>query len=140
MSRASLSALAAHFDRLADPSFDPGHVVEPKRRPDGVLVIGYAVLSEASNAFLGDAIAAGWIQPFDWVVWQTTPEGRMLLFDHSAIAGATAEQLSKVLTAHFRKDRFADGTLLEAFESGFMQAIAGRAVVLLGEVDADDAP
>ncbi|MCX7584927.1 DUF6508 domain-containing protein [Phenylobacterium sp. 58.2.17] len=80
------------------------------------------------------------MRPFDWVVWQTTPEGRMLLSDHSAIAGATAEQLSKVLTAHFRKDRFADGTLLEAFESGFMRAIAGRAVVLLGGFDADGAP
>lgn len=135
MSRESLSALAAHFDRLADPAFDPGHVVEPERRPDGVTVIGYALLSEASNAFLDDAIAAGWIRPFDWVVWLAAPEGRMLLSDQSAIAGATADQLSKVLTAHVRRDRFADGTLLEAFESGLMRAVAARAVVLLGEVD-----
>jgi hypothetical protein len=98
-----------------------------------VTVIGYAVLSAAANAFLDDAIAAGWVRPFDWVVWQTTAEGRGLLFDQSSIAGASADQLSKVLTTCFRKDRFADGTLLAAFESGLMKAVAGRAVVLLGE-------
>lgn len=135
-----MSALAAHFDRLADPSFDPGHIVMPKRRSDGVTEIGYASLSEASSAFLDDAIAAGWIQPFDWVVWQTTPEAHALLSDPDAIACATVEQLSRLLTAHFRKDRFADGTLLEAFESGLMRAVAARAVVLLGEFDADSAP
>lgn len=134
MSKDSLRALATHFDRLSEPTFDPGDVVEPGRRSDGVVVIGYARLSEASNAFLDDAIAAGWVRPFDWVVWMTTPEGRRLLSDQSSIAGATADQLSKVLTAHFRRDRFADGTLLEAFESGLMRAIAARAVVLLSEV------
>lgn len=135
MSKDSLRALAAHFDRLSEPNLDSGHIVEPRRRSDGVGVIGYARLSEASNAFLDDAIAAGWVRPFDWVVWMTTPEGRRLLSDQSSIASATADQLSKVLTAHVRRDRFADGTLLEAFESGLMRAIAARAAVLLGEFD-----
>lgn len=137
MSRDSLRALAAHFDRLSESIFDPGHIVEPGRRSDGVVVIGYAQLSEASNAFLDDAIAAGWVRPFDWVVWMTTPEGRRLLSDQSSIASATADQLSKVLTAHFRRDRFADGTLLEAFKSGVMKAVAARAAVLLDALDQD---
>ena len=133
MSRESLSALAAHYEGLADPDYRPGHVMLPRKRPDGVTEIGYASLSERSEAFLSEIVAAGWISPFDWVVWQTTPEGRQLLTDQSSIASATAEQLSRVLTTVVRQDRFAEGVLLEAFENGLMKAVAARAAVLLNE-------
>lgn len=131
MSRESLSALAAHYEGLADPDFRPGHVVLPSKGPDGVTEMGYASLSERSEAFLSDIVAAGWIRPFDWVVWRTSSEGRQLLTDQSSIAGATAEQLACVLTTIVRQDRFADGVLLEAFENGLMKAVAARAAALL---------
>lgn len=133
MSRESLSALAAHYEGLAEQGYRPGYAVLPGKRPDGVTEMGYATLSDRSEAFLSDIVAAGWIRPFDWVVWRTSPEGRQLLTDQSSIAAATAEQLSCVLTTVVRQDRFAEGVLLEAFENGLMKAIAARATVLLHE-------
>jgi hypothetical protein len=47
------------------------------------------------------------------------------------MATATANQLAKVLTALIRGERFSEGTLREAFESGLLLAIALRAEALL---------
>jgi hypothetical protein len=47
------------------------------------------------------------------------------------VAGATQEELAKLLTAIIRSDRFVEGSLEGAFESGLLAAICRRAAVLL---------
>ena len=63
--------------------------------------------------------------------WAHGPEGRELASDRDALAQADADQLSKLLTVLIRQDRFNEGTLAGAFESGLLLRIAERAAALL---------
>ena len=86
---------------------------------------------ELECAFVDAASRAGWIVPFDWATWAESAEGRRLLREPRHIATATLDQLAKVLTTLIRGERFSEGTLSEALESGLLLAIARRAEALL---------
>jgi len=86
---------------------------------------------ELVAAFVHAASRAGWIVPFDWATWAESAEGRRLLRGPRHIATATLDQLAKVLTTLIRGERFSEGTLSEALESGLLLAIARRAEALL---------
>ena len=86
---------------------------------------------ELGVAFVDAASRAGWIVPFDWATWAESAEGRRLLREPRHIATATPDQLGKVLTTLVRGERFSEGTLSEALESGLLLAIARRAEALL---------
>ena len=70
---------------------------------------------------------------FDWGSWLQTPEGAALWDDPAALAAATPDQLEMLLTAIIRSDRFVEGSIAGAFESGLLVRIARRAGVLLAE-------
>jgi hypothetical protein len=124
--RARLRALAALVPTLEAPDADFGHWVQPPAR-DGVLTMGWYEFGPAGEAFR--AAAAGWIVVFDWGTWLQTPEGAALR-EPEAVASATPDQLSKLLTAIVRSERFTDGSIAGAFESGLLLAICRRAAVL----------
>jgi Family of unknown function (DUF6508) len=67
---------------------------------------------------------------FDWRSWLESGEGSALRTP-VAVAGATQEQLAKLLTAIIRSDRFVEGSMEGAFESGLLAAICRRAAMLL---------
>ena len=81
------------------------------------------------------AVARGeWIiLGFDWMAWLQTDEGRSLRDDPTGVGDATPDQLAKLLTAIVRSDRFVEGSLAGAFESGLLARIARRAAALLAE-------
>ena len=62
--------------------------------------------------------------------WANTPEAQSLRTDSEALNRATPEQLSRLLTSLIRGERFCDGTLNEAFESGLLAGILRRASAL----------
>ncbi len=70
------------------------------------------------------------VTPFDWPSWMKTDEAQRLVRDHGAIATASADQLVKLTTAVVRSDRFTEGSVAGAFESGLLAAIARRAATL----------
>jgi len=80
--------------------------------------------SPAADAFLRDA--GGLMEPFDWPAWLGTPEGARLR-DPAAVAGASEVDLSRLLTAIVRSDRFTEGSLAGAYDSGLLIAILRRA-------------
>jgi hypothetical protein len=92
-------------------------------------------LSERAEAFLAAMRANAWIEPFDWVDWAQTDEATTLRDDRAVLARATPELLQRLLTAVVRSERFSDGTLEWAFDSGLMAAIARRAQALAAEPD-----
>lgn len=97
-----------------------------------VMGSGVPRLTRAALDFVQMLYDAGWVlTDFDWVGWVDTAEGRALHSD-SEVAAVTEMQLAKLLTALIRRDRFADGTVAETFETGLMAAIAARAAVLVG--------
>lgn len=91
---------------------------------------GYA-LSDLGKAFYDMAYAAGWVTCRDWPTWSQSAEGECLLHDRDALANADEEQLAKLLTTIVRSERFCDGAMAQAFDSGLLLAITQRAEVLL---------
>jgi len=123
-----LRALADLAPILEAPDADFGHWFTPPPK-DGVLSMGWYEFGPAGEAFR--AAAAGWILPgFDWRAWLETEEGSGLR-KPEAVAAATPEQLAMLLTAIVRSDRFVEGSIAGAFESGLLAAICRRAAVLL---------
>ncbi len=130
--QAALEALAAFAPVFADPAcrfgswarVDPRDEGEPIRMP-------YVELTEIAARFLRTCAEHDWVRPgIDWPAWAVTPEAQRLRRDPAALAAATTDELAHLLTALVRGDRFYEGQLLDAFESGLLRRIAERAAVL----------
>lgn len=133
----NIQALAAFLPTVTDPAFKPGEVVSPPRGDDGVMQMPFVSYGEAVHAFLKTAYAEGWVlSNFSWPDWAGTEEAARLRDDPATLAGATPEQLMRLLTVCIRQDRFVDGALLDAFESGLIRRVVQRAADLVGRQDA----
>ena len=62
------------------------------------------------------------VAPFDWGSW-TQERGRELRDNHERLADASLEECRMLLAAHLRADRFTEGHLLHALESGHIVTI-----------------
>ena len=131
--REQLRGLARWAVRFEDPAFSPGQWVPSWTGDDGVIHLGWFDPSADMSAFLREAWSNGWAYVFDWMTWAGTPEGRRLIKEPGAIDGAGAQDLFKILTTVIRGDRFSEGEIAGAFESGVLTAVARRAGVLAEE-------
>jgi hypothetical protein len=135
--RDRLRLLADLVPILESPSADFGHW----ETPPGTL--GYYVFGPAGEAFLDAVGRGGWVVAgFDSRTWLTTPEGESLRDRPDAVADASIDQLAWLLTAIVRSDRFVEGSIEGAFESGLLGWVAQRAAALLAaeEPSDDDSP
>lgn len=138
--RARLEALAAFSKELDAPDFDAGHWhdSEVRQTPDGeIRTMPWFELSGRAEAFTRTAAANDWVLPFDWMAWVETDEAKGLRDDRQALANATPDQLRHLLTAVIRAERFSDGSLEWAFQTGLMAAIARRAQTLIDGLATD---
>ena len=135
-----LQGLAAFVAELEAPDFDAGHwhPMAPTRDDPDVSTMPWYELSDRADAFLAAVRGNGWVGPFDWMAWAQTAEGTALREDRDALAKATPDQLQRLLTTLVRADRFNEGTLEWAFESGLMAAIARRAATLAAALSLPD--
>jgi len=130
-----LRALADLVPILEAADADFGHWEVPPPR-DGVESLGWFTFGPAADAWRSAVATGGWITVgFDWGGWLATDEGRALKDDPEATAAATPDQLARLLTAIVRSDRFVEGSIAGAFDSGLLARIARRAAVLLAELD-----
>jgi hypothetical protein len=94
-----------------------------------------STLSEEAEAFLNMIIDENWVLPrFDWPTWAMTEEATRLRDDPAALAQATAEQLSHLLTVLARQDHFGCDAMTSAFRSGLLNRIVRRANELSREL------
>lgn len=122
-----LNALSQFLPEFEAPDFGPGMMSPMTPNADGSVSFPYAVLSDKAGEFVSAAYDNGWVVGhFDWPAWSSTAAARRLRSDESAIAKATPEELARLLTVLIRQERFAEGTLLEAFESGIILRIVRR--------------
>ena len=121
-----LNALAAFLDAFESP-IEFGYW----KSTSGTLP--YYVLHESSMDFVRTCYDSGWVQSFDWGEWQDSPEAVELRDDPVALERATPEQLSKLLTVIIRQDRFVEGALGSAFDSGLLTQIVRRASELASD-------
>jgi hypothetical protein len=129
-----LRLLARNVRRLEREDADFGAWAPSTTRDDGVIVMPWYELGSDAEAFLADARAGGWVTPFDWPGWAASPDGQRLIGHPDAVAGATVEDLARLLTTYVRGDRFNEGLLASAHENGMLVAIARRAGRLADEI------
>ena len=107
-----------------------GDEVEP-----GSFTMPWFTHSELTSRFVDIAYRDAWVRPdFDWGEWTQTPEARRLRDDRGALEEATVVDLAHVLTVVIRSDRFAEGAIAEAIESGLVTAVLRRIDQLRREV------
>jgi len=126
-----LEALVALLPELESPDFRIGRWAGGERLPDGAITMPYFELDERGEALLAVIGRGGWVQPFDWMTWLDAPDGRALAEDPERMSRATPEDLSRILTAIVRSERFGDGNIAGAVESGLILRIVRRAAELL---------
>ena len=119
-----LDALAAFLPVFEAPDFQFGRMTSPPGTH------AYYALSEEASRFFEMCYDMKWMKSFDWGEWIQTPEAISLRDDPSSLEEATHEQLERLLTALIRQDRFVEGLLGCAFESGLLAKIVKRASVL----------
>ncbi len=122
-----LEALAAFLPDFESPGFEFGHM---DKAPGGM---PYYNLSPVASRFVHTCYKMGWVLNFDWVQWKDSPEATELLRNPEAMEAATPDQLGRLLTAIIRQDRFAEGALGAAFDSGLLTAIIRRIAVLAAD-------
>ena len=128
-----LRELADLVPVLEAPDADFGHW-DNEPLPDGSIHMPWFVPGATEDAFRKAVGQGGWIVTgFDWMQWLQTDEGRSLRDDPAAVATASPDQLGMLLTAIIRSDRFTEGSIAGAFESGLLARIARRATALLEE-------
>jgi hypothetical protein len=117
-------------DRFASHAFTFGQWVPSTTRDDGVIELGWFEMSDEAQAFVAEMYDLGWVYEFDWGRWLGSEAGRRLSSGPEAVTSATAADLAKLLTAIIRSERFSDGSIAGAFESGLLLAICRRAQAL----------
>ena len=125
--RERLESLAAFLPDFESPGFEFGHMATA---PGGM---PYYNLSAVASRFVHTCYKMGWVQNFDWVQWKDSPEATELLKNPAAMELATPDQLGRLLTAIIRQDRFAEGALGAAFDSGLLIAILRRIAALAAD-------
>jgi hypothetical protein len=108
-------------------------------RGPGKKSLPHSVLSPEAENFVRAAYQHGWVLglEFDWGQWMVTQEAERLRDGPKALCTATPEQLAELLTVLIRQDRFVEGALQSAFETGLLTRILERAASILAELDPD---
>jgi hypothetical protein len=137
--RSRLAALGGFVEELESAGYSAGrwHPTERTSPDSDVLTLGWYELSDRALEFVKSVAGNGWVEPFDWPAWAQTDEARSLRDDRQALANASPDQLKRLLTTLVRGDRFSEGTLAWAFDTGLMAAIARRARTLSETVETD---
>jgi hypothetical protein len=136
--RDRLEAIAVFRTELDDPDVFFG-TWEGGNDPDtGTLTMPWVRYSDLVTRFTRAAYDFGWIRTdVNWVEWKETPEAIRLRDEPGAIEEASEDQLAKLLTVVIRQDRFVEGELMSAFESGMIARIVRRASGLLAKLPPD---
>lgn len=125
-----LKALAAFTPRLSDPRvpFGTWQPMTGSGTREDPHTLPWFSLSELGHDFVAMAYETGWIlKDFDWATWAHGSEGQRIANDRTALAEANPQQLAKLLTALVRQDRFVEGALSSAYDTGLLLAIGERA-------------
>ena len=133
MSKRKSAALIAYLPTFRDRGFVAGRWSGGGEVGPNTFQMPSVEYDEAVQKFAQTAYDEKIVVDFNWPEWIDTEEASRLRNDPSYLATANFDQLSKLLTVIIRQDRFAEGSLLEAFNSGLVLGILERAEALAGE-------
>jgi hypothetical protein len=139
--RDRLAAIAAFLSELERPDQEFGAWNSSQQAVSGAYAMPWVDYSVIVKRFIRTAYDLGWVRPeVNWPEWAQTPEAIRLRDEPDAIKQATEDQLARLLTVVVRADRFAEGELLAAFESGLIEKIVRRASALLDALNEGELP
>ena len=119
----ALEALAAWQERFRDPAFEFAR---------------WFRLTDEARRFVQDCYDHGWIlDDLDWAAWASSAEAQRLRDEPGALAAAAPGDLARLLTSVVRGDRFNEGDLLAAWESGLLRGVVDRAARLAESATGD---
>ena len=98
-----------------------GYLAGGEQVSENSISMPYWVLNEVVDEFLSIAYKIPIVVTFDWPEWE---EGRKIISDPDFDFDTTSVPAKcKLMTAIIRNDRFCEGALIQAFESGLMLRI-----------------
>ena len=100
----------------------------PVAEPGIYLGVAY---SDEICRFIEMVYECGWVRALRWSEWAGSTYGRRMMEDSTAMASANADDLTYVLTTCVRADRFCDGYLGDAFDTGVIARVVARAETML---------
>lgn len=130
-----LHCLADWLPVLEAPDFNAGQWRGGDADANGVLTVPWFEYSRSLGAWPGPCAESLIVMGFDWMTWLRTPDGAALANDLGTIERATSSDLARLVTAIRRGDRFVEGNIVGAFESGVLTAISRRAAALLDRAE-----
>lgn len=109
-----------------------GEWAEVTRSPDGALSLPWFRLSEPASAFVA-AISTEDVTGHYRAVQDEEKRASLIRLGRNpaAIADASIEQIGWVLKYQVRSERFVEGSLTMAFDTGLIRAIVERAAILV---------
>ena len=123
--------LASFADDFAHPPGPYGEWRGGERDSRGVIQMPWVEYADWLDRFVRACSSGGWVRPdVDWPRWIQTPDAERLRTDPEALANASVRDLACLLTAIIRSDRFNEGSILGACESGLIERITRRAAEL----------
>jgi len=85
--------------------------------------------------FVAAAYANNWVSSdINWVEWMKTDEAKKLRDNPTELAKASEHDLACLLTTLIRQERFCQGSLEVAYDSGLLTGILQRAASMLDEM------
>lgn len=119
LSLAQLDTILAYLPIFERPGYSFG---EWHNEPG---VFPFWAASPEATAFIAALHHEQFITPFDWVSWAEEAR-RYSEGGEAALATADLTTLRKLWTSYVRADRFSEGALASAFESGQITALLRR--------------
>lgn len=137
MDKGALMSLADFLEPLSQPGFQAGAWVTPPPAEDGTVGWPYVDYCGTARAFRDAAYEKGWLNNrFRWPEWAATENAQRLRDETRFLAAASSDDLARLLTVCIRQERFSEGALLAAFDSGLILGIVRRANTILSNEEA----
>jgi len=130
-----LRGLVIFLPEFEAPDFEFGSWT-PAAMTDGVMTLGFYSLGDTASKFVGRAYELGWVHGgFDWPKWAQGPRAKALRDEPEVLATAPPDDLARLLTVVVRQERFGDGSLADAYETGLLTAILRRMAALAAQTE-----
>jgi hypothetical protein len=127
LANGAVEALVGFLPTFEDPTFIPGAERGCKDDGSGVIEWPWVDYAPEVHEFEQVLYRDSWIVGFDWPEWQDESRG---LIDGDGLDSANLDDLRRLLTVVFRKERFCDGTIAVAFRDGTLLRILHRVAQL----------
>jgi hypothetical protein len=134
--RERLAGIAAFIPQIEDPDLEIGKLVTGQTA-DGIPHLPFYAYGPAVSALLDAFNYFDWVVPFDWPSWAQTDEAQMYVRHPETILTCSIGDLERIITTLVRRERFSNGSLSAAIDSGMVINALRRAETLCFEERGD---